>query len=104
MLGWSMLTTIYVSYTMTALAICITATRIWMGVPGSLSAEAKNYAITHPKEMLMQYGWLMLRDLLDCPDLSNCAGEERWHYPNKLHVFSGTTFVDGSCIPCRSHP
>ena len=70
----------------------------------SLSMEAKSYAITHPKEMLIQYGWFMLRDLLECPDMSNYAGEERWHYPNELHYFSGTTFVDGSCIPCRSYP
>ena len=37
----------------------------------SLSMEAKKYAITNPKEMVIQYGWFMLRDLPECPDTSN---------------------------------
>ena len=69
-----------------------------------LSLEAKNFIIRHPRDTLTQHGWFMKRDLPNFDDLNGYAGEERWYYPNESHTFSGTTYVDGSCIPSRSCP
>ena len=70
----------------------------------ALSIQAKSYIINNPKEMLIQHGWFMRRDLPPADELSEYAGEERWHFHNEAHTFTGTTYVDGSCILSRSCP
>ena len=69
-----------------------------------ISDKVKRFYLQCKDSMLLKYGIMMKKHLPCVESLHGYVSVSRWYDNGAPKKFTGETFVDGSCVACRSSP